>query len=310
MPPVFEIILPVFGIIAVAYLAARIGVFSDTATDGLARYVFDFATPALLFRGMATQGLPTPLPWAFLVSYYAAALAVGAIGIAIGRRGLRQAGPDAAVTGFGSAYSNATMLGMPIVFAAFGSEAQGPFFLLLALHAPVLITVGGAALELMRRRPGGAKTAIVDAGTGLLRNPIVMSVVLGTAWGAGGIALPGVLDSVLEPIARTAIPCALFALGATLTRYHLAGSLPAAATMTLLKVVLHPVLVWLLATRVFAVEPLWVRVAVLIAAMPTGINTFLFARQYDAAVPAASSAIILSTLASAVTITALLAWGF
>ena len=143
----------------------------------------------------------------------------------------------------------------------------------------------------------------------LLRNPIVISVLAGVAWSTTASPLPVVLDTVLEPIARTAVPCALFALGATLTRYRFSGSFPAAATMSLLKLAVHPALVWLLATRVFTVDPLWVRVAVLLAAMPTGINTFLFARQYEAAVPAASSAIILATVASTITITALLAWG-
>ncbi len=104
----------------------------------------------------------------------------------------------------------------------------------------------------------------------------------------------------------TALPCALFAMGGTLTRYHLAGHLKEASLITALRLFVHPILVWLLATHVFGVEPPWVAIAVVIAAMPTGINVYLFAQRYDAGTAIASSAVVLSTTLSFVTLSALL----
>jgi malonate transporter and related proteins len=64
----------------------------------------------------------------------------------------------------------------------------------------------------------------------------------------------------------------------------------------------HPALVLLLATSVFAMPPVWVGVAVLFAACPCGINAYLFAERYNTGVADASSAIALSTLLSMGTI--------
>ena len=53
MESVFDAILPVFGILVIGYLAARLGFMEDSAVDGLSKFVFNFAVPLLLFRKVA-----------------------------------------------------------------------------------------------------------------------------------------------------------------------------------------------------------------------------------------------------------------
>jgi predicted permease len=74
-----------------------------------------------------------------------------------------------------------------------------------------------------------------------------------------------------------------------------------------LKILLQPALVWLLGSHVFALRPLSLTVAVTVAALPTGINAYLFAARYGAGVPASTSTILISTLISVVTLGLLLA---
>jgi hypothetical protein len=64
--------------------------------------------------------------------------------------------------------------------------------------------------------------------------------------------------------------------------------------------------VWWLASAVFGLPPVWVGVATLFAASPPGINAYLFAVRYDAGVGAASSAIAIGTVLSALTMAAIL----
>ncbi|MCK5488908.1 MAG: AEC family transporter, partial [Gemmatimonadetes bacterium] len=68
----------------------------------------------------------------------------------------------------------------------------------------------------------------------------------------------------------------------------------------------QPAIVWLLATLVFDVAPLWTSVAVVMAALPTGINAYLFAERYDHGVATAATAVLLSTGLSIGTISILL----
>ena len=60
------------------------------------------------------------------------------------------------------------------------------------------------------------------------------------------------------------------------------------------------------ACHVADVPVLWTQVAVLLAAMPTGINAFIFARTYDSRVEVVSKTIVLSTLLSMISISLLL----
>ena len=73
-----------------------------------------------------------------------------------------------------------------------------------------------------------------------------------------------------------------------------------------MKLVLHPVVVFLLLSLFGPFERSWVETAVLMAALPPALNVFVFARQYDAWVEQASSAVLVGTIASVVTLTSVM----
>jgi len=139
-----------------------------------------------------------------------------------------------------------------------------------------------------------------------VRNPIIMGLLLGVAVNLGGLGLPGPVDTMAEMVGASAVPCALFALGASLAGYPLTGDLPPALVLSFLKVVAHPALVWLLAVPVLGLEGIWVPVAVTMAAMPSGINVYLFGARYDVAPGVAARTVLISTAASLVTLPVLL----
>jgi malonate transporter len=66
--------------------------------------------------------------------------------------------------------------------------------------------------------------------------------------------------------------------------------------------------IYTLGAWVFELGPVPLAVAVTMAALPTGINAYLFAARYDSAVPEATSTILATTLVSTVTMAVLLAW--
>ena len=123
----------------------------------------------------------------------------------------------------------------------------------------------------------------------------------------GGIRLEGPFGETLDLLGTSAIPCALFALGASLAGYPLRGALAPAAVLTVLKLVVHPLLVWVLAVPVLGLEGLSVSVAVVLAGMPTAVNAYLFGARYDASAEVAARTVFLSSACSAVTIAVLLA---
>ncbi|MBI1260570.1 MAG: AEC family transporter [Rhizobiales bacterium] len=304
-----SLVLPIFGVIGLGYFAARRGFMSPAAIDGLDVYVFTFGIPSLLFRNLAKTELPDTLPWGLWLSFYGAMLSIWAVGYLIGRYGFGRSTPDAIMLGFGGGQGNVVMLGIPIILTGFGDAASVPLFLLLAFHGLILITTATFLLEMTKSRGEEAMSGVEIFMQGLkssARNPVIIGLGAGILYGQTGLTLPGVVDTAFEMVSRSAIPCALFVLGGTLTRYHLRRSIGAASMTVIMKLVMMPALVFVLSYYVFGLPDLWVAVATVLAGMPTGVYSSILANRYQVAPGAASSAVVLATGLSIVTLTILL----
>ena len=102
------------------------------------------------------------------------------------------------------------------------------------------------------------------------------------------------------------LPCALFAMGATLAQYGFKGRLGQSIFVVAAKCVILPAIVYVLGAHVFDLPPVWTMVAVLIAAQPAGVNVYLFAQRYGTAQAIASTSIFLSTAFSIFSLSAIL----
>ena len=305
MDIIFGIILPVFGTLGLGYAAARHGAFDEAANRGLSLFVFNFALPLMLFRAIAQADLPDAMPWGYLLSYYLGAFGVYALAM-IGGRLFGRRLDEQAVLGLGGGFSNTGMLGIPLVMTAYGPDAALPLFVMIACHSLLLLPPTTALIEAAQGKGEARGAMLLKLAKSVLGTPIIWGLSCGLAFALLGIEIPGPLDAVAKGLGSAATPCALFALGASLTRYSLGGNLREPALLVTLKTVLHPLIVWLLATQVFDVPPLWVATGVLLAALPAGITPYLFAQRYGACQSTVASAVFLSTLVSVGTLSALL----
>ncbi len=296
------VVLPIFGVMALGALAVKLRVLNQGGVHGLVLFVFNFAIPLLLFRTLAVTELPEDIRWSFLLSFYVGSFAVFAVGMAAGKAFFRRDLADQAIFGMGAGFSNTVLMGIPILFTVFGPEATLPTLLIIAFHGPLLMSL--TVILILAGRGGGVSMGRMarTIGLDLVRNPIIVGLLLGVAVNLGGVELPGPVDTMADMVGAAAVPCALFALGASLAGYPLIGDVPSALTLSFLKVLVHPILVWILAVPVLGLEGIWVPVTVVMAAMPSGINVYLFATRYDAAPAVAARTVLLSTVASLVTI--------
>ena len=306
MDIIFGIILPVFGTLGLGYAAARFGAFDEAANRGLSLFVFNFALPLMLFRAIAQAELPDAMPWGYLLSYYIGAFGVYALAMAGGRVLFGRRLDEQAVLGLGGGFSNTGMLGIPLVMTAYGPDAALPLFVMIACHSLLMLPPTTALIEAAQGKGEARGAMLLKLAKSVLGTPIIWGLSCGLAFALLGIEIPGPLDAVAKGLGSAATPCALFALGASLTRYSLGGNLREPALLVALKTVLHPLLVWLLATQVFEVPPLWVATGVLLAALPAGITPYLFAQRYGVCQSTVASAVFLSTLVSVATLSALL----
>lgn len=306
MQAVFDIILPVFGLIALGYFAARTGWVRESAADGLAKVVFDVAMPMLLFRTMIAVEAPDASPWGLWAAYFGGCAAAWALAALLTWKALRRPGDEVAVAGLAAAYSNTMMLGLPLILKAYGDLGAVPLFLIISIHMPLMLFAGTLNIETARGTSRSPLMLAREVATSLARQPIVIGLLAGLIYRQTGLGLHPVANQVVETLGSSAIPLALLSMGLTLKRYGITGDLPVAAWVIAIKLVVHPLIVWWLASAVFALPPVWVGVATLFAASPPGINVYLFAARYDVGVAATSSAIAIGTVLSALTMAAIL----
>ncbi|MCP5152154.1 MAG: AEC family transporter [Ectothiorhodospiraceae bacterium] len=308
MQTLLDVIAPIFGVIAIGFVAARGGLVSTATAEGLSSFVFRFAIPALLFRTLAHRTLPDALPWGLVAAFYGGVFATFAIGWAVGGGGMALRGAERALFAFSGAFGNVVLLGVPLALTAFGDAAALPTFMVVSFHSLLLMPTVTVLLELARGHERPLRDIPASVARGVLGNPIVVALIAGSVWSLAAWPLGGPVDAVLELLARAALPCALFAMGASLARLPIGSSLRPVGPVVVLKTLLCPALVGLLAGPVLGLDPLVGAVAVLMAAQPTGINPYLFAQRYGQGVALTAAAVVVSTAFSVVTLSLLLAW--
>jgi hypothetical protein len=280
--------------------------FGQGNVRALSTFAFTFAIPALLFRSMAQMDLAGAVAWPFLLSYYLAAVTMFAVGTVASHWAFRRPLAEAGIGGLCSSYSNAVLLGIPLLLTAFGERASLPAFLMVAFHSALMFPLVTVLLEIGRGHGERLREIPLATGRGLLRNPILWGLGLGLLWNATGWPLPQTLESLLRTLGQAAVPVALFAMGASLVGYRL-GKLPIEPlTLSALKLLAMPAAVFLLARYVFALDPLWLEVAVVMAALPAGVNVYVLGQQYDANGEGAAATVLLSTALSLISVSVLL----
>jgi predicted permease len=194
-------------------------------------------------------------------------------------------------------------MGPGIAVATLGPDAIAPVALIVCFDStlsfilvPLLMAVAG------RDNKSFASTAF-DIFKQITLHPFLIACALGILSAAVRFHPPVAIDRLMQFLQNAAAPCALFVLGVTVALRPVEKMPWEVPPAILAKLVLHPIVVLLVLSAIGGVSPVWLSTAVLLAALPTALNVFIMARQYDTWVAQASSAVLFSTAASVVTLT-------
>lgn len=296
MTAVLATVVPVFALIAVGYGVGMSGYMGAGDAKVLNRFVIGIAMPALLFRLMVTADLPAASPWALWGAFYGALLIVFVATSFIARSIPVLAPAGGAAAGMAASFGNTVLMGIPLALGHFGEAATQPMVLIISIHAVVNWLVASLWAEWSgRTREVPLTRMFADLARDLALNPIIAPLFLGALWGFTGIGLNPVVDQTLMFLGRAAVPSALFMLGLTLSGYSLSGQYGAVALLIGLKMVAMPFIAWLLVTFAIPLDPLQAKIVILLASLPGGVNAYLFASRYDAAVGPVAGTIAIGT---------------
>lgn len=304
MLAIFLKTLPFFAVIGLGFAAGRAKFFPAEATAYLTKFVFYFALSAMLFRFASNLSLSETFHGAQMAAYLTASFAVYALVLSVGR--LRRLGwTEAAMEAHAAVSGNTGFLGVPMLVMLMGAAAAGPVMMVLSVDMVVFSSL--ITLIVTASREGQIRLATLWALLrGILANPMIVSILLGFGWAATGIAVPAVVNEFMTLLGAAATPCALFAIGASLAGRG-AERPGAAMWISAVKLILHPAAVAIATLWLFPVEPFAAGVMIAAAALPVAGNVFILAQHFGVAPQRVSTAILMSTAVSVVTVTVVIA---
>lgn len=305
MQTVVFIILPFFTLVAAGFGAGRWRVLDIGGINGVNRFVFYFALPCLLFAKMASTPVSIVFNGAFLAAYVVGGLALFVAAAVVGRLLFRSTLAESGLLGLAACYGNIGYMGIPLLVAVVGEEIAVPLALVLTVDLVLFVPLGMLVIEVGKGEVGSVRQVVRAAGRVLLTNPLVIAIVAGIAVSAAGLTLPGPVAVFTGLLGRTAGPCAMFGLGAVLASRPVGRGFGMVATMSIGKLVVHPAAI-AGAMSVFGVAAPWSTAAVLASGMPIAAVLFVIGQQYDVYPERASTAVLVSTALSMVTLTVLL----
>ncbi|WP_188538755.1 AEC family transporter, partial [Kocuria dechangensis] len=260
----------------------------------------------------AVLGVYTPIA-------LATAAVAGAVFALVSGALLHRGTARTAVGAMASSYVNAGNIGLPIALYAVGSAAPVVSVLLaqLLVLAPLYLMVLSWASRPSRRGPGAtaATTAVSRNGSGgdrgggpvahtVLRsvaNPVTIGAAAGALLSATGTQVPEALWIPLEMLGESSVPLLLLLFGMSLygqRPFRHRALVPDVITGTLVKLTVMPAAAWLIGRFGFGLDGTELLGVVVMSALPTAQNVFLFSSQFRMPANAARDITFLSSILS------------
>lgn len=306
MTGVSGLVLPFFGLILLGYVTARLAPQPEAALGWFNTFIIYLALPALFLKLLADTPVSELRRFDFIAVNIGVTFLIFALVFIIGVAARRGGIADATIQGFAGAYGNIGYMGPGLAILAFGERAAVPVALIFCfetiLHftlAPTLMAIAGGGGQ----RFGEVVSDIVRK---VAFHPFIIATALGVLMALFQIAPPTPVARLIDYLAQAAAPCALFVMGVTLALRPLKRRPVELSYIVPIKLLLHPVLMYLALSLAGDFDPVWTFTAVLLAALPTATNVFVLAQQYQAWIERASASVLVTTVLSVVTVSLLL----
>src|SRR5690606_32293945 len=209
MLAIFNVVVPVFAIMAVGYLAVRFRLYPAEGVRGLVAFVNNFLTPSLLFTSMLHADFSAAFNWHVILPFYAGSLFSFVAGSIIALRFFKNRPGESISSGFAAMFTNTVLIGIPIMFRAFGDAAMPITLSIIAIHAPALITLGMLVMELVRRDGAPLHRALGVAAIRIVQNPLLWGVALGLTANLLDVVLIEPAEAFFSMMAAAVVPVAL-----------------------------------------------------------------------------------------------------
>ncbi|TLP49119.1 MULTISPECIES: AEC family transporter [Cohaesibacter] len=303
MSDLFTLALPFFGLIFLGFLSGKITRLPEGGLAWLNFFVVYIALPALFFRLVSQTPLEELTNWSFVVATTVTTYIVFTLAFVFGLWKTKGNMAEATIQGLAGSYSNIGYMGPGLTLAALGPAATVPTALIFCFDSLLLFTLIPIFMALSGTDEKSGRELTLYVVKKVFLHPFIIATILGVLAAAIHFEPPGWIAEMLRILSGAAAPCALFAMGVAVALRQVRRIPGELSVLLPIKLVLHPVLLFLLLGFLGTVPEVWIKTAILMACLPPAANVFIVAQQYDVYVERASSTVMIGTLVSVVTVT-------
>jgi predicted permease len=197
-------------------------------------------------------------------------------------------------------FMNAGNYGLPLTSFAFGETALAFASVFFVVNAMFTNTVGIVIAS-------SGTMSVWAAIKGLIKFPAIYALALGILFLQFSWKLPAGVDRTVTLLSNAAIPCMLVLLGMQLVNIRLDGQVRPLILTSSMRLLIAPLIAFGL-TRLFGMTGASYQAVISEAAMPVAVTTTILATEFDAEPTYVTTAVLVTTLLSPLTLTPLLAF--
>lgn len=298
---VLSLLAPVVSLALLGVLLRRSGALRAEEVRGLNRLNYLAALPALLF--LKVSGFEGTLRSAAETAGVVVATALLVVLLSALSLRLRKRPTSARAAFVQGAYrGNLAFIGAPLAVQLASQQSAVP----AACGDEALVTLGMAVpcynVIAVLLLAGGQGQGRLELGLRVLRNPLFLGGVGGALFRLIGAPMPPLLHQSLELVGQAAVPLGLVAVGAALELRGLSERLIPALRASGWKLAVSPALAWLMVQGLAGSSACTAANAVVFAATPTAVASYIMAEQMGADAKLAADIVAVSSLAGLLTL--------
>ena len=291
-------VFPIFAIGAFGFLLGKMRTFDVAAAFSINKFVMFVCMPALCIEFLALAHVES-FDFVLLFGYFLSEVILFSLGVFISKYIFRLLNSEALLIGLALALTNHVLFVLPIADELFEEAKTLTIISIITMDGLVIFSLTLIAMDILSNSDQPLSVTI----KAIFTNPPLVGIVIGLVVSLNNLELPRGIMFFLEKLGGTATPALLFSLGIMLSYQKKITPTKLIVSMSSLKLIIHPLLAWLIITLLFGGHyPEIHSTALMVAAAPSGVMAYMLAVNYNVSVDRISPIIFYTSIGSLITV--------
>ena len=285
-------VIPVAIVFLIGYLSGKNRKISKNEVTGLFKFIAQISAPAIIINILITTDISN-LNTNLLIYYIISEILVYFFTFLFFKTFLNLSYSNSLLFGLAASFGNHVLFVYPIALFAFPTDMITPVKGIITVDI-FIFTFSLILLDLLTKPEMNKLNAVANQ----IQNPIFIGLILGLIFRISSLGEHLIIVRSSEFISYAAAPCGLFASGVLLAQTTIKGNIKLATILTFFKMILHPLLGWLLIIILGKYSIQEAQTTLMVTVAPIGIMAVTFASRYKMNAEAVAQSVLLSFLLS------------